>query len=74
MSAIKHGEKNVSKSPIPPDDNVKHQPGGDWAKKNQGEERAGPGVDRGAAKKAGEQGDSLKTPETKKRYLQRETP
>jgi len=36
MSAIKHGEKNVQKGDAP------KNPGG-WEKKNQGENRTGPG-------------------------------
>jgi hypothetical protein len=70
MSAIKHGEKNIAKGDAPQEhpERAGHL-GADWEKKNQGSAPKGPGP----RDKAGPMDSrTLKTPEDKKRYLQRE--
>ena len=70
MSAIKYGEKNVSKKAAP-QARTEHagQLGADWEKKNQGDSRQGPGHQGNQAPK---DETVIKTREGDKRYLQRD--
>ena len=69
MSAIKHGEKNVSKKPAPQDHPERAgQMAADWEKKNQGDSRTGPGHQGNQAPK---DDTVIKTDEGDKRYLLR---
>ena len=74
MSAIKSGEQNVAKG------NAKQAHperdghlGGDWEKKNQGEQRQGPGH-QGSQAPNDQRVRGPRTPEDDKRYLLRKSP
>jgi hypothetical protein len=70
MSAIKSGEKNVPKGDAPQNHPERGNAlGADWEKRNQGENRAGPGNQASTPPNADK--TALKGDENKKRYLLR---
>jgi hypothetical protein len=71
MSAIKSGEKNVPKGDAPQEHPERGAAlGAVWEKKNQGENRAGPGPQYNPPPNVNKS-TSLKTDDDKKRYLLR---
>ena len=69
MSTIKSGENGAKTPPSGQPAETAEQLGADWEKKNQGAAPRGPGPRDEAG---GTDGRALRTPENKKRYLQRE--
>ena len=70
MSAIKYGEKNVAKGDAPQQHPERAgQLGSNWEKENQGTAPQGPGPRNQASPTDNR---TLKTPQNKKRYLQRD--
>ncbi len=72
MSAIKSGEKNVAKGDAPQNHPERGTAlGAAWEKKNQGENRAGPGPQNNPPPNVNKN-TPLQTGENDKRYLQRD--
>jgi len=70
MSAIKYGEKNVSRKIVPQEHPERAgQMAADWEKRNQGNSRKGPGHQGNQAYK---DDAIIKTRESDKRYLLRD--